>query len=106
VQLTVVVPTGKALPDAGEQVVVTGGVPPVVTGLEYVTFCPADALVTVTFAGHATTGTPTGVTGSVVVGPLQSATRATRPAAMRMRVQATMGRRPSYARSMRTTDGR
>jgi hypothetical protein len=33
VQLTVVAPTGNTAPDAGEQVVVTGGVPPVVTGL-------------------------------------------------------------------------
>jgi hypothetical protein len=33
VQVAIVVPTGNTAPDAGEQVVVTGGVPPVSMGL-------------------------------------------------------------------------
>jgi hypothetical protein len=68
VQFTVVVPSRKPAPDAGEQVVMTGAAPSLTVGAAYVTACDGlDTPVTVTSAGHAICG------GFGVLGPVGGA---------------------------------
>ena len=70
VQVTRVVPSGNAVPDAGAQVVVTGALPPAATGVSNATTggwpCRADAWMS---AGHVRVGAGTGGSGLVGESP-------------------------------------
>ena len=82
VHVTVVVPTGKALPDGAEQETLTPPVPPCTVGFENVTFAAWPFSATVwTLAGHVRTrDTGVGVVGEPPQAAAVSAVSITSPA--------------------------